>query len=582
MRLVRKISLILFGLNVLVLSIFILNQSSLSTGPNHRMMAVHDMKASYASGAKSPFHPSDKFISSLRFDNPAVAYEILTQLDVFSTVEDLKGANYTYKVKGMNSNYNYCNEHRAYFVSNPESVFSDKYNYVTGFAGGHQLRKSVLKLIGYDKTHYFPKGDDTAGYVNGLAPDNNIFLHFILMFYNRQVGKQFSCLTQASNHIAGHEKLYRKDLASQALVDYAQGYEDRPHCFGYNKYFPKTWVLRDKAQCEDFFREFNSPLYQEMKKERNVVYFRKIGANVHEGKGVFPVNDKEENYITEKYKNGSSCGLINDNNLIQYNVHNLLLVKDRKFGFRSFLFVASTNPLIAYYHDGYTRLSLNEYDSKSNETSTFVTNIGVNVKNPAFAGWSKRQIDEYTCWSMKQFADHLYEEGIVSDPDWLDNHLRKEFMKVKIHLLRMSQKGFYKVSSLFEIYGLDYVMDENLNLWFIEANTMPLMEGFTTHTNELFHNLMVDAFEIISSLMKSRAKRIIYYINNIIKKEGEDIKDIEAKKEEFRRLTMNYFEPEFQPRANSTFYKIIDENLSGVERYEDLIEEDCLAHPNFD
>ena len=117
-------------------------------------------------------------------------------------------------------------------------------------------------------------------------------------------------------------------------------------------------MLRDKEQCEEFFEEFLSPKYKEMKKERGMVYFRKIGADVHEGKGVFPVNDVEENKIQTLYKNGKACGAVKDNNLIQYNVYNPLLVMNRKFGFRCFMLIASTNPIIAYYHDGYTRLTL--------------------------------------------------------------------------------------------------------------------------------------------------------------------------------------------------------------------------------
>lgn len=526
-----------------------------------RMMTVQE---DYASSSK------------LRFDNPAAAYELLTKLDVFSVVEGLEGANYQADIAGMKSNSNYCHEHRSYFVSHPETIFKDRYNFVTNFVPNHQLRRTVLPAIGNDKSAIF--SDKTKkDYTNGQALDTNIFFHFNLMFYPRKVGEQFSCLTQASNHIPGHNKLYRKDLSSQALVEYAAGYRTRPDCFGYNKYFPKTWVLRDKKQCEDFFREFNSPLYQQMKSERNIVYFRKIGANVHEGKGVFPIDINEEKSIKELYQNGKACGKIQHNNLIQYNIYNPLLVKGRKFGFRSFMLIASTNPLIAYYHDGYARLSLNEYDSNSKEKSTFVTNIGVNVQNPAFAGWTKKQIDEYTCWSMRQFSDHLYETGVVSDPDWLGNHLRKEFMKVKIHLIRMSQKDYFKVSSVFEIYGLDYVMDENLNLWFIEVNTMPLMDGFTEHTKELFQQMYINTFDIVSALMKSRAKRIINYINMVMRHEGTDIKDLNARREEFRKLTMNRFESEFQPQANSTFFKIIDENLSGTARYMGLLDEKCIS-----
>jgi len=556
---IRDITLGIFALNFLAVAFLTFNQY----GGNFRSrMLISDFK---------PIN------GSYYFDDPTAAYNLLSKLDIFEVIEDgvVKGANYTSKVMSMKPDFDYCDKHRAYFVENPEFVFAEKSNFITNFAGGHKFMWQVLPKVGKDVTPRFRKEKDA---LYDMPLDANIYFIFNLFFFSRQVGKQYSCLSQSSNHIAGHENLYRKDRASDALVAYAKAYENRTQCFSFDKYFPKTWVLRDKEQCEEFFEEFLSPKYQQLKKERNIVYFRKIGADVHEGKGVFPVSDSEEKKIQNLYKNGSACGSVKDNNLIQYNVHNLLLVQNRKFGFRSFLLVASTNPLIAYYHDGYARLSLNSYNAKSNDTSTFVTNIGVNLKNTEFGNWTNQQIQDYTYWPLEKFAAHMLEAGHTTDPDWLNNYLRKEFMKVKIHLIRMAHKTFARKSSLFETYGLDYVMDENFNLWFIEANTMPLIDGFTAHSTQLLNTMMMDTFEIVRGLTKSRMKRVIFYINNLLRTHGEDVPNIEARREEFRKLTKNRFEPEFMPSPNNSFYPIIDENLQGSATYMNLIPDECLDY----
>jgi len=155
--------------------------------------------------------------------------------------------------------------------------------------------------------------------------------------------------------------------------------------------------------------------------------------------------------------------------------------------------------------------------------------------------------------------------------------LRKEFMKVKIHLLRMGQSGFIKKSSVFELFGLDYIMDENLNLWFIEANTMPALHGKTRAHKDLFIEILGGMFEIVSGLLRSRAKRIISYVNNLTGEYGIDVVDIEKRREEFNEISKNYFEDEFLPKSSYGFYKIVDENLDGVERYSGLLAEECLA-----
>ena len=74
-------------------------------------------------------------------------------------------------------------------------------------------------------------------------------------------------------------------------------------------------------------------------------------------------------------------------------------------------------------------------------------------------------------------------------------------------------------------------------------------------------------------------KRVIFYINGLLEKygDGENVPNIEEKREEFRKLTMNRFEPEFMPRKNNTFFPIIDENLQGKDVYMGLIDNECLT-----
>ena len=461
----KIIFLTLFGINAFALVCTLLNQMFISQVPTNLNTQTYGPLASY------------------KFNNPVIAYNLLEKLDVFSTAADgsIAGTNYKTPAGGFKVDFDYCKEHRSFFVNNPEDIFGPKPKFMTNYWKNHKLRQQVIPQIGIDRHPEISVDLTFKTEKYELKPDVNIFFTHNLWYYLRQVGKQFSCLTQASNHIIGHDKMYRKDSVGQALVTYAKGYASRPECFNYERYFPKTWVLKEADQCRDFFNEFNSEYYQQLKKERTVVYFRKIGANVHEGKGVFPVTDVEEQKIRNLYKNGASCGIVKDNNLIQYNVHNPLLLENRKFGFRSFLLVASTNPVIAYYHDGYLRLSLDEYDSGSKEAKTFVTNIGVNLKEATkdsiFKDMTELEINEHTTWFLEKLGGYLLYMGRTEDPNWVNNYLRKEFKKVMVHLIRMSQSGYSKKSSLFELYGLDFVMDDDLNLWFIEANTMPLVNG---------------------------------------------------------------------------------------------------------
>ena len=267
------------------------------------------------------------------------------------------------------------------------------------------------------------------------------------------------------------------------------------------------------------------------------------------------------------------------NNLMQVGIYNPLLLENRKFHFRSFLLVASTNPVIAYYHDGYLRLTVDEYDPNSKEIQTYVTNIGVNL-NPSSKNMTEHEIEEYTTWYYDRLQQYMLDNGQTQDPQWVENYLKLEIKKVMIHLVRMAQSAFLKKSATFEILGLDFIMDDNLQLWFIEANTMPLLHGANPGQINMMNQVVEDSLEIVIGLLRSRVKRIIQYVNKLtpeLRKSARlDILGLEAKQEEFRVITQNCFEPEFEPSKTNSFSRIIDENIEGVERYSGLISERCL------
>lgn len=563
---IKSVFLLIFSLNLLAIFLLAIN-----------------MKGATKTAHLTVLNEIDEPKSPYRFDNPFMAYYLLQKLDIFSKINDkaLIGAQYNAVESGFKINNQYCDDHRAYFVSHPEFVFEEQ-NYIVNHIPDHHLRTDVIPALGKDLHPEINLANRKilTQFKSDMKLNANVFFTWNFFFEKRQIGKQFACLSQEANHIPGHDKMYRKDKVGQALVDYAKKYKSKPNCFSFQKYFPKTWILQDKEQCEDFFAEFNSGAYQQMKEERNIVYFRKIGAGVHEGKGVFPVNDDEEGKIREMYGNGTLCGQVKSNNLIQYNVHNILLVENKKVGFRMFMMVASTNPVIAYYHDGYARVSLNDYDPNSKEVITFVTNIGQNIKEAEKrTGLSEEQIQESTLLLLEDFQEYLLRTGQISDPNWLDNYFRPELKKVMIHLIRMAQDSFFKISSLYAIYGLDFVMDENLDLWFIECNAKPLLNGFTKRSTKLLNQIYIDTFEIVLGLLRSRMKRVINYIN-ILSKEVTPVDltgdVLEAKRKEFGKITKNYFEPEFEPSPTNTFHRIIDENLTGAKRYSNLIDEKCL------
>ena len=544
--------------------------------------------------------------STYWFTNPKLAYNLLTKLDILEQGESPSEKDYlkpgprwneTIAVLGLKHNEDYCDKHRAYFTEHPEIVFNDLH-FINEAHPATLLRKvlsTIAKGVQPEISLYMPKkvGDS---YTYDLDPRIAIY-HFSLAVYKHQwVGKSIGCISQFYNQLPGQEAVNRKSDSADGIVKYAEKYQNKPQCFSFDKFFPKTWVLLNQTQCEAFFQVFNSPEYFKQRQERRIVYIRKKGSGAHRAQGVQPVNEIEEEEIRKYYANGTLCGAQNDsipNYIIQQFVHNPLLLEGHKFDFRIYMLIASTNPYIAYYHDGFLRLSLHKYDVQSNDKDVLLTNTELSkgifdqVKNGGlFNGMNETQLRDFQMWNFTQLQNYLLEKKLINDNNWIDNYLRPQFKKAMIHLVRMAKGSIVSYSSVCELFGSDFILDENLVLWYLESNTSPSLIPTSSAKEKFFTKMLSDYYEVLIGLLRSRMKRVVVFINKLtldIKESKQPWEEYVDKnfvdlRNEFKNAIKNRFELEYEPKSENGFIKIVDENKQGVERYFGLIEEECLEY----
>jgi len=586
MKLTRSFFLII-GLNVLLLAFISFkpdkrtleeNPNQINSGPN------------FYGHKQKPYSPYE-------FINPPVAALVLKQLDVYEPMSPsyLKNLiNYDEPRLSLTQNDHYCDAHREYFVENTSQFFEERFNFFTDYVDNSLTRDKVLRVIGNDMHPHLsasmPKKYQGRR-IFDLSPAINIFNAAFNMPAFQHLGKHFSCLTQSSNRVPGVAVINRKDWVAASAIAYAERFKDRTHCFSFDKFFPQTWILAEKDQCEEFFRIFNSKEYKKLKKERTIVYISKIGAGSHRGEGVQPVDDQEEEKLKAYYKNGALCGKQKRNIIIQHYIHNPLLLNGHKFDFRMYMMIASTNPLIAFYHDGFLRVSLHQYNVSSGDKGTLLTNTALSAtafdiakSNGTFMGMDEEELRNFQMWNFEELEEYIISTGKSNDTNWLDNFLRPQFKKAMVHLIRMSQDSYLKRSTLYELFGVDFMIDENLNLWFIECNSGPVLRGSSEEKERFLTKMLRDQLEIVLGLMRSRVKRIITFVNKLIeenqiyKLSAKEIYvlNLEQRRAEFAEITKNWFEPEFMPSPTNGFKKIIDDNLNGVERYSGLLSPECF------
>lgn len=297
------------------------------------------------------------------------------------------------------------------------------------------------------------------------------------------------------------------------------------------------------------------------------------------------LNDALELQYREQYMSGKYCGKIDYSTLAQDYIDNPLLYQGYKFDFRIYMMVTSVNPLIVHYHDGFLRNSLIKYDRASSISGVHITNTSKSKKiinkckekGTLHNGMNYKQLRDFQMKTLEDLQEYLLQEGKITDPNWLDNYLRPEFKRAFLSMAKMNEEYFYKSSDVFELFGVDFVIDEDLKLHIVEVNASPMIIGTATRKTLLLKKMMEGLFDIQFAYQYSRTKRALNYL----REKGDEIK--QAKNvgkyiKEFEEIYRNYLDPEFAGmiKEDNPWQLVYDANLDGADKYQDLVESECV------
>ena len=192
--------------------------------------------------------------------------------------------------------------------------------------------------------------------------------------------------------------------------------------------------------------------------------------------------------------------------IVQKYIHNPLLINKRKFDIRLYAFMSSINGnLKAYfYQDGYLRTSCREFTLQNlSNRMIHLTNDAVQKKAEDYGKYEAGNKLSYT--DFQNYLDKNFAElSICFDRDLLPqmkklvtDTFRAVYGKLDPKRRINTFEVIYSSFILVQIYGFDFMFDEDFKVYLIEVNTNPCLELGCPLLARLIPGMVENALRIV-------------------------------------------------------------------------------------
>lgn len=198
----------------------------------------------------------------------------------------------------------------------------------------------------------------------------------------------------------------------------------------------------------------------------------------------------QESKPTQTADSGSSCILKEHAFIIQKYIERPLLIHNRKFDIRVWCLVTQNLDLFVF-KEGYLRLSSETYNIND------IDNAFIHLTNNAVQQYSKNygQFESGNQMSYADFQSYLDKSGLnCSVKNELVPKIQEYIMISMVSIRRKLNKNERKYC--FELFGYDFILDEQFGVWLIEVNTNPCIEESSKLLQQYIPRMLDDAFKL--------------------------------------------------------------------------------------
>ena len=274
---------------------------------------------------------------------------------------------------------------------------------------------------------------------------------------------------------------------------------------------PPQFRMFYPEECRAFFKELENPMMA------HKLWVRKSDDNLvghSAGSKIYSASDAP--MLIKHYKNCSEGDLdhvehdimmlyMSDSALIAASTYSPFSLPDHKFDVRIFCLVASADPFVVFYHDGFARRAMGPYtmDPENNwktkgTSMAHFTNIGRQDLSSASKADGERHFMEFA-----ELSTGLLRSGFP------ENYLRDKFRPLAekatlfaIHAYMKTYKdtraeAMEKKGGQWQLFGIDFIIDSSGGVHLLEGNGFPRVSNYHGELPKTFPHTWEGALDLV-------------------------------------------------------------------------------------
>ena len=200
--------------------------------------------------------------------------------------------------------------------------------------------------------------------------------------------------------------------------------------------------------------------------------------------------------------------------LITRYIYNPHLINNKKYDLRLYLLVTGYAPLKIYLFDeGLTRFASEEYNlNQYNMTNRYIhlTNYSINKNSEKYQKNDFYEEEEGNKWSLSTLRNHFKNNKSDFGKVWekIKDIMIKTILSVTDEAIPLIKSFNLSSGNLFELYGVDVLLDKKLNPWLMEVNLNPSLNCDSEIDLKIKSKLLTDIFNIIGVVPFSHDKKM--------------------------------------------------------------------------